>query len=153
MSTTIDRLGAPQIQLAGLQIWIHGRQFPDDDDFWDGNWLRVTAHCGADGGEVTVSGPIIHLSEIERWRAAIEQMDEALSGRAKLCGDYEPNLTVDLTMDHLGHVAIDVRITPDQLTQSHRFKFEADQTYLRPLLLQCADVLHGFPLRGQKQAV
>jgi len=40
------KLGMPDLKLEGLQIWIHGRQFPDAADYWDGNWLRVTAHCG-----------------------------------------------------------------------------------------------------------
>jgi hypothetical protein len=40
------KLGAPNLELEGLQIWVHGRQFPDSNDYWDGNWLRVTAHCG-----------------------------------------------------------------------------------------------------------
>jgi hypothetical protein len=32
-----DNLGPPAIQLAGLSIWVHGRQFPDLHDYWDGN--------------------------------------------------------------------------------------------------------------------
>ena len=47
-----EKLDVPDIKLAGLQIWIHSRQFPDTDDFWDGNWLNITAHCGADGASV-----------------------------------------------------------------------------------------------------
>jgi hypothetical protein len=37
-----EQLGAPDIKIHGLQTWIHGRQFPNEDDYWDGNWLRVT---------------------------------------------------------------------------------------------------------------
>ena len=40
------------LKLEGLQIWVHGRQFPDLHDYWDGNWLRVTAHCGGSGASI-----------------------------------------------------------------------------------------------------
>jgi hypothetical protein len=51
-------LGAPDLKLEGLQIWVHGRQFPDLHDYWDGNWLRVTAHCGGSGASVFTTGSI-----------------------------------------------------------------------------------------------
>ena len=47
----LDHLGEPDIKLAGLQIWVHGRQFPDSDDYWDGNWLYVTRPGGRLGRE------------------------------------------------------------------------------------------------------
>src|SRR5882724_344446 len=36
-----EQLGTPDIKLSGLQIWVHGRQFPNATDYWDGNWLRI----------------------------------------------------------------------------------------------------------------
>ena len=51
-----DQLGAPAIRLAGFQLWVHGRQFPDSQDCWDGNWLNVTAHCDAAKGSVWALG-------------------------------------------------------------------------------------------------
>ena len=30
-------------------FWVHGWQFPEAQDLWDGNWLNVTAHCGQSG--------------------------------------------------------------------------------------------------------
>ena len=35
------------MKVAGFQFWVHDRQFPEAEDADDGNWLRVTAHCGA----------------------------------------------------------------------------------------------------------
>ncbi len=58
-----EKLGEPDIELAGLRIWVHGRQFPDNEDYWDANWLNITA-CGAQGATVRVSGNIIQLPEI-----------------------------------------------------------------------------------------
>jgi hypothetical protein len=36
-------LGEPDIKISGLEIWIHGNQFPDENDYWDGNWMDITA--------------------------------------------------------------------------------------------------------------
>jgi len=33
------RLGPPDLKISGLQIWIHDRDIPDAEDYWDGNWL------------------------------------------------------------------------------------------------------------------
>ena len=151
MAVEISRLGSPQIRLAGLSIWVHGRQFPDHDDYWDGNWINVTAHCGQQGASVTVGGPIIHLSEIREWCDALTRMHEALSGEAKLCGDYEANLSVNMEIDRSGHLFVEVQITPDQMSQRHSFKYELDQTYLSPLLSQCSGVLDQYPIRGRQQ--
>jgi len=151
MSDAISRLGPPQIRVASLQIWVHGREFPDHDDFWDGNWLNVTAHCGEKGASVTVGAPIIHLSEILDWRDALVRMQGTLSGEAKLCGNLEPNLSVKMKIDHLGHISVEVQITPDQLNQWHSFRFELDQTYLSPLLAQCRDLLAEYPMPGWQQ--
>jgi DNA-binding ferritin-like protein len=37
-------LGTLDLKLERLQIWVYGRRFPDLHDYWDGNWLHVTAH-------------------------------------------------------------------------------------------------------------
>jgi len=63
----IKASGAPDISLSGLKIWISGRQFEDSTDFWDANWLVITAHCSSYFSEVIIQGPIIHLSELELW--------------------------------------------------------------------------------------
>jgi|KBSMisStaDraftv2_1062788.scaffolds.fasta_scaffold61834_3 hypothetical protein len=42
---TREQLGPPSIRLAFLEIWIHGRRFPEAQDRWDRNWLDVVVHC------------------------------------------------------------------------------------------------------------
>jgi hypothetical protein len=85
-------------------------------DHWDGNWLRVTAHCGRNGASVFVTGSIIHLSELDRWRVETEERLKNLNGEAKLTC-LEPNLSAVLKSPSLGHVAVEVSITPDHMTQ------------------------------------
>jgi hypothetical protein len=149
MEDQISRRGPPHIKVAPLQIWIHGRACPDRHDYWDGNSLNVTAHCGEQGADVRVSGTLIYLFEIQQWHDALVQMNKIVSGQAKLCGDLEPNLAVDMTIDRLGHISGEVRITPDQMMQRHLFRFELDQTYLGPLIAQCRAVFDEYPIRGR----
>ena len=150
MADHANKLGPPQIHLAGLQIWVHSRQFPEAPDYWDGNWINVTVHCGAQGADVWASGPIIHLPEIKRWADACEQMYKTLSGEAKLdC--MEPELSVKMQMREQGHIEMEVSITPDHLTQKHTFQFELDQTYLIELLKECHQVLVAYPIKDAKK--
>ncbi|HUI35778.1 MAG TPA: hypothetical protein VLX67_09650 [Stellaceae bacterium] len=148
----IERLGSPDISLAGLQIWVHGRQFPNAQDYWDGNWLNVTAHCGAEGADVWISGPRVHLSEVLRWRDEAVEMHRTLSGKAEL-SCMEPELAVELKMASLGHVAMIVRITPNLMAQQHSFEFTIDQSHLPGLLRGCGQVLQEYPIRDPARTV
>ena len=100
-----EQLGTPDIKLNGLQIWIHGRQFPNATDYWDGNWLRITAHCGTHGADVWTTGSILHVPDIVRWLADPEQLNRSLSGDANLV-PLEPELRVKLAATQLGHICI-----------------------------------------------
>ena len=74
-----ERLGPPAIRFAGLQIWIHGRQFPESMDHWDGNWLNVTAHCDQAGASVWATGAILDTIGLLRFRDELEQLPQTLS--------------------------------------------------------------------------
>jgi hypothetical protein len=60
----------------------------------------------------------------------------------------EPNLAVRLTRDARGGLRIEVKITPDHMTQEHQFFFHADLTYLPEPIKQCRDILGSFPVVG-----
>jgi hypothetical protein len=148
----IVELDEPDLKIAGLSIWIHGRQFENAEDYWDGNWLRATAHCGAEGAEVTISGSFLHLPELTRWAAGSRQL---LSGAAQFAElpTIEPELTVQMKMATLGHITMEVEITPNHLQQQHKFTFEIDQTYLPRLIRQIETVEARYPTRGTPQEV
>jgi len=80
----LENLGEPDLQIAGLRVWIHGRQFPDATDYWDGNWLRATAYCIYPESTVRVHGSIIHLGEIVGLLRSCERLYQTLEGRAAL---------------------------------------------------------------------
>ena len=139
-------MGQPAIAFGGLAIWIHGRQFPGAKDYWDGNWLRATVRCNDVGSSVSAHGAIIHLGEVAQWLGEIEKLHQNLEGKATLAC-VEPNLHVDLRPKGLGHISVVIDITPNQITQSHQFRDEVDQTMLPPLISPCREVLQKYPLR------
>ena len=143
-----EPLGAPDLHITGLRLWIHGRQFPMADDYWDGNWLQVTVHCGAPGASVWVTGPILPVLEIAHFVRGVEAIHASLHGEAILpC--MEPELAISLTAEGLGHITMVVDITSDHLSQTHRFTFTLDQTFLLPVIDSCRTILRQYPVKGQ----
>jgi hypothetical protein len=127
---------------------VHGYQFPDAEDAWDGNWLRVTAHCGAAGASVWAMGAFLDTVAIRRFADGLAAMHDTLSGAAEL-GSDEPDLSVRVDAgNHTGHVSLRVEITPDQMHQQHVFRFDADQSFLPAVIKECRRLLGRYPIRG-----
>ena len=146
LNSYVDKLGEPNLDFAGLKLWVHGYQFQNSIDYWDGNWLRATAICSANGASVIVSGNFIRNTEIKDWHRAIDELYMKLEGEAVLdC--MEPELAVTLKAASLGSVEMSVEITPDQSTQEHKFSFSIDQSFLSRLSSQCGRLLEDFPIR------
>lgn len=146
---TPEDLGEPDLKIAGFQLWVHGRQYPDSEDYYDGNWLRVTVHCGGLGASVWTQGAILMVTDIAGFG---DQCTAMLQGSAKSADlePVEPELKLSLeTTDHLGHIRTQIEITPDNLTQSHWFEFEVDQSYLPDIIRKCAAIEQKYPIRGQ----
>jgi hypothetical protein len=142
----IEKYGPPDIELSILRLWVHERQVPDAQDFWDGNWVNATVHCGAQGANVWVEGPILHLSELQRWLEDCERMYVTLSGTVELkC--MEPYLYVRMSMTKTGRIDAKVSVTADHLWQTHEFEFSIDQSYLPGMAQGCREVLGRVPLR------
>lgn len=142
-------LGEPDLNVAGFQLWVHGRQFPEAEDYYDGNWLRVTAHCGASGASVWAQGAILMVTDIAGFGVGCAAM---LDGELKSAAldPFEPELKLLLeASDSAGHIRAQVGITPDHMLQSHRFEFEVDQSYLPGIIKQCSEIVQEYPIRGQ----
>ncbi|WP_035547046.1 hypothetical protein [Burkholderia sp. 9120] len=139
-------LAEPSLQIGRLKLWVHGRQFPLAQDYWDGNWLQVTALCGSASSTVSTVGPIVHLGELVQLLEECERLYESLSGIAKLdC--MEPNLGVTLTAKTSGHVDVRIHITPNHMLEKHEFTESFDQTFLPAIIAQCREILIEHPLR------
>ena len=144
-----EDLGDPALRVGGLRLWIHGRQLPDAIDYYDGNWLRVTAHCGASGASVWAQGTILMTTDIERFAGQCKELLRGTTTEAAL-DPLEPQLRVTITaVDRLGHLRARVEITPDHISQSHTVEFEIDQSYLPDLIDQCSLIPRDHPIRDR----
>ena len=135
----------PDLQFCGFSLWVDQRQFPDASDYWDGNWLMVRAKMEASGARVECDGPILMTADIKGFRDQLAAMVDALAGEATLTG-LEPELNMVLRMQKLGQIEVVIEITPEHLTQHHRFTLEADQSYLPALVRSCDTILNRFPV-------
>ena len=142
-----EALGPAFLKIDGLALWIHGRQFPDANDFYDGNWLNVTAHCAAAGASVWVQGAILMVPDLALWAEQCDALYKSLSDEAVL-SSFEPELRVTIRgSDTKGHLSMRVDITPDHMSQSHRFDFQIDQTYLPAVIRDCQAIVAAYPIR------
>ena len=143
----IKRREEPDLRIAGLSIWVLGREFPDSSDYWDANWLNVCVRVEATQAVVETDGPIIRISELATFIEELERLDRTLAGSASLkC--LEPNLDVVIQGNTRGHAMATIKVTPDHLNQSHEFIFGFDQTYFKPLIAQCSKLLSEYPIKG-----
>ncbi|GAA0217792.1 hypothetical protein QOZ96_003396 [Brevundimonas nasdae] len=131
------------LKLGGLSIWVDGREHPHSDDGDDGNWLIIYARVEAPGALVELSGPWLRRDEVAAFLQQVEAMSENLSGKAELY-PVEPAIKAVLEIDVRGQIALVVEATPDHMTQSHRFRFELDQSYLPVIVRQCRGILFRF---------
>jgi len=143
----LESFGDPIIKIGSLSLWVHGYEFPQATDGWDGNWLRITARCAANGASVLVTGSILDTVSFARFRREVNIIREKMEGAATL-RSHEPNLRVTLKPKGThGHIDVEIEITPDHTQQRHRFFEVIDQSYLPAMHKACDAVLHQFPVR------
>jgi hypothetical protein len=138
--------GDPDLELEGLSIWALARQFPNSKDFWDGNSIVAFAHVEAPGARIDAHGSWLRADEVERLLEGLDKLNRELNGAAELAC-IEPTLKVKLTCSSVGHIEVAVEITPDHMTQRHRFVFSSDQTYLQSAIKGCQTILEKYPVK------
>jgi hypothetical protein len=144
----LEAYGLPTIRVGALRIWVHGYEFPESTDAWDGNWLRVTAHCAESGASVVVSGAVLDTVSFLNFYRELAAVYESLEGTATL-QSLEPELRAEVrAVSPKGAMEVRVEITPDHLNQDHRFLFAVDQSYLPEVLRACKQLLAQYPVRG-----
>lgn len=146
----LEQLGDADLTICGLRLWVHGRQFPDATDYWDGNWLRVTAYCIYPHSAVRIQNDsCVRLDELAGLLSGCERMYSTLSGKAELqC--LEPFLAVELNALTNGHIGVTLSVTPDHFSETHEYKDAMDQSYLPGIINSCRSVLERFPIRDPK---
>ncbi len=99
-----------------------------------------------------ISGTFVRVTELIAWANECQALLDRVSETAEL-PTLEPNLSVEMTLDNLGHIETKVEITPNHLTQQHTFVFEIDQTHLPALITAIGTITTRFPERGVPERV
>ncbi|WP_420421960.1 WapI family immunity protein [Simkania sp.] len=136
----------PDLSIGCLRLWIHGREFPDDD-YWDGNWLEATAECQTATSTVKVTGPFIHLSDLVQLKDCCQKLCADLSGTMQV-EFMEPHLGFELVMSTLGQCTVVISMTPDNITEEHRFVCQLDQSYFPAVIAELQQILTTYPFKG-----
>lgn len=143
----IDPSTEPDIALGPLRIWIAGRQFADESDYWDGNWLSVEARCASPDSSARVGGAIVHLSDLQSWLRDLRRLHESVEGKADL-GCTEPEIAATVSLDKLGSGELVVAFRRYGF-ESHEWTVQIDQSYLPQWIASLDAVLSKYPIRGK----
>jgi hypothetical protein len=128
-------LREPDIKFGNLTVLVNGKADAEE-------WLDVIIRCTGRYGEGWVNGSIMQLGDLKVWCAAMERMNQTLSGRATF-ETTDPGLKLSMEIDKLGHIETEVEIYgyPSERAERHIFRFQADQSYLPAAIAQCKKVL------------
>jgi hypothetical protein len=140
-------LGKPDFRIGRLALWVQGWEREEAANVHDANWLRFTAWYTSKGSRVLLSGGALMTFDLEKWLEQMRALELERDGAAILA-PIEPHLRVELTADSLGHLDLEVEITPDPATQEHRFREELDPSILPARLRELAEICRRFPVRN-----
>jgi hypothetical protein len=145
---SINTLGKPFLKIKGFQLWVHGRQFPDASDYWDGNWLLTTTHCGSSNSDVwIISDPFIHIPELERFKSELEEFIKGSIYKAGLA-TLETSLFIELEVKP-DEIQMKVNITPDRIKENHEYLFLVSKNDLDGLITELNELLNQYPIKGK----
>ena len=145
-----DVLGEPAFEVKGLRVWVYGRQYPDAQTFWDGNWWRTTIHCSSENSSVKVSGDVLHGSEVESWLTELEHVLESHEGVAQI-KTMEPYLGVEIRPETYQRFSVRVNITPGHVFERHYFEFWCASDDISEVIFGCRKVLQEYPIIGMRE--
>ena len=84
-----------KIRIAGLEITVLGREYPDVNDSWDANWLNVEILFENEASRIKAQGPLIRNTELKEFKEELKNIYETLKGNAELkC--LEPNMNIKM---------------------------------------------------------
>lgn len=153
----LNKLGKPDFKVAGLEIWVHGREFPESENYWDVNWLIVTAHCSRGNSSVWVTGSILHVPEFKLLLDGLAAFMPELKGKVEL-PTMEPYLKVEFEAEPPipnsagDQVVMRVKLTPDKLFENHAFVFDIKKADLEAGMAQLKSILEKYPVKGDPRA-
>ena len=149
MNKSLSKLGRPNLQVSGLRIWVNGRVYPANADYWDGNWLNVVFHCFSKDSEIWVTeSPDLHGSGFTHLKSGLENIYNTGKGKAEL-DTIGPHLSVEFKAESTDKIEMKVDITPNQVFEHHQYLFYLDKTDLKSCISQLTEILERYPIVGK----
>jgi hypothetical protein len=128
-------------------IEVHGRRYPDAEDYWDGNWLSASVNLAVGPWKGT-SGIGLYAVELTRLRGVIEEIYEHLDG-TYIFEPMEHDMTLTFAGDGRGHISLRGQLRDILGATEISFCLAMDQTDLPQIVQEIDRVLEIFPVVGQ----
>jgi hypothetical protein len=135
------------LKLAGFELIVLGRQFPDSHDVWDGNWLNVVCNCQDARLKLKATGPFLTVGEIMDLLDKLKQANEGEISFARV-EIIEPELNLFLSVTSDKQILLQADLQPEGKRQSVRFEFKLNQAEIQAAIEQCQIILQTYPMRG-----
>lgn len=141
------RFGGDHLDFLALSV--RGRAYRQRHDYWDGNWLLVTAtiHVGKFSGEIP---GMLRAEELENFTHALQTFHQSLKGKISF-ETAEEWLHFHIEADPLGKIEISGTLS-DEITypyNSLKFIITTHQRFLTEPLKQLQTVTQLFPVVGK----
>lgn len=128
------------------------RSHPEQNDFWDGNWLdaKVSVQTGAFSGRY---GASLRSDEFARFLDGLQQVYSSLGTSFPTYGaefsSLEKQLSIAVSGDALGHFTAQC-VAVDNFGVGNRLEFELtfDQTEIPAMIDGLEAIMEAFPVRG-----
>jgi hypothetical protein len=135
------------IKLAGFELTVLGRQFPNSHDVWDGNWLNVVCTCQDAPLKIKATGAFMTESEIEDLQSKLVEAKSKTIDRIRV-EIIEPTLNLFLSSTPEKQILLQVDLQPDGKYQSEKFEFRLNHDEIDIAIAECQAVLRAYPRRG-----
>ena len=145
-------LGPPALQAGGLRLWVLGRRFPGAHDANEGNQLRATVQCDAEGASVRAENAIVMANDLTGWAMECRVLMLPPSAPARLTLRAP---AIEFALEAVGTPArllLRVATPPGDGTPGQAFAFDLDENELSQMIRQCDAILHVYPVRGASLA-
>jgi hypothetical protein len=141
------RFGGQELEYLALAV--RGRAYRQSREYWDGNWLLVTAaiRVGKFSGEIP---GMLRAEELQTFTQALQTFQQSLKGLVSF-ETAEEWLHFHLEADKLGRIEISGTIT-DEVSypyNSLKFTLTTNQSLLAAPLKQLQTVTQAFPVVGK----
>jgi hypothetical protein len=143
------RIGGERRDFISIRpLW---RCHPEQDDYWDGNWVEseIRVRVGGFQGSFRAS---LRSDEFQKFKRELTRLSTTLAGKATFA-TMEEQLTITMDGNGRGHIQVSGQAT-DMAGIGNRLNFslEIDQTHLPAIIAALSSILQKFPVVGTSDA-